>query len=240
MLYVKRDGSLDVCHYKVTFVHNDSFQTKFENDRRKWVEFASQWSDLEDLKTQLLTLTDVQQSRFDEVKGAFLTGQEFDRWLAELSEYVRFGAVNVDTICPALVDKVGSPEAEVGNLEQALTHQRELLSFHRYKVETGGVELPNGNTVDTNRAHQAQLSSVHGTLKEGLVEVIDFKGPDGWITATLTEIRPLFQAVTNHVQKAFRVERQVEDALTALETAQEAQDYLVVEEFTRLFEGEAS
>ncbi|UYF99337.1 DUF4376 domain-containing protein [Halomonas sp. GD1P12] len=94
------------------------------------------------------------------------------------------------------------------------------LAEHRHTVETGGMELPNGSRVHTDRESQAQLTGAYQTLVTPFVESIDWKGPDGWITVTETELRPIAQAVALHVQGCFKAERRVSEQITAAEDAE--------------------
>lgn len=85
------------------------------------------------------------------------------------------------------------------------------LAGIRFTRETGGVVLPDGSTVLTDRESQAQLSSAYQSLTQPFVDSIDWKGPDGWVTVTEMELRPIAQAVAQHVQGCFKAERQVSE-----------------------------
>ncbi|WP_136067096.1 DUF4376 domain-containing protein [Modicisalibacter radicis] len=94
------------------------------------------------------------------------------------------------------------------------------LAAHRFNVETGGVEMPDGTRVRTDRESQSQVNSAYTTLRDGMVDAADFKGANGWVTITLAEITPIATAVARHVQPCFTAERYVEGLLSAAETAE--------------------
>lgn len=232
MLYVNTQGALDFCQYRVTFDHNDSAQEKFENDPRKWVKFQGQWPDLTKLETRVLKPTTEQQTRLEEISTG-LSKEDADQYLTELTEYVRFGAVEDETECPFLQSLAGTPEAVEGQMA-ALRHSLDMrLCYVRYQEETGGLELSDGTLVETTREHQAQLNSVYNTIENGLASEVHFKSPEGWVKATdVSQIKPYIQPVTDHVQASFSAEEVVSDQITAAETVEELENIDVEEAYT--------
>jgi len=89
------------------------------------------------------------------------------------------------------------------------------LADYRYQVETGGLDLPDGSRILTDRESQGQLSSAYQSLTQPFVEAIDWKGADGWVTVTEAELRPIAQSVARHVQGCFTAERRVAESLGA-------------------------
>tara|TARA_Y100000588_G_scaffold387078_1_gene484056 strand:- start:19158 stop:19814 length:657 start_codon:yes stop_codon:yes gene_type:complete len=85
------------------------------------------------------------------------------------------------------------------------------LAAHRYQVETGGITLPDGSRIHTDRGSQAQLASAYQSLTQPFVASIDWKGPDGWVNVTEVELRPIAEAVAKHVQGCFTAERRVSE-----------------------------
>ncbi len=107
----------------------------------------------------------------------------------------------------------------------SLTEQRRELRLqdladHRWRIETGGVELPDGSRIHSDRESQAQLTSAYQSLTQPFVDDIDWKGPDGWVTVTETELRPIAQAVAEHVQGCFKAERRVSEQIDVAEDAE--------------------
>lgn len=94
------------------------------------------------------------------------------------------------------------------------------LAAHRYEVETGGVTLPDGSRILTDRESQAQLTSAYQSLSMPFVESIEWKAAEGWVTVTEAELRPIAQAVAQHVQGCFKAERIVSEQIAAAENAE--------------------
>ena len=115
---------------------------------------------------------------------------------------------------------------EINEVDWAkLTGQRrearlQELADHRWRIETSGVTLPGGARILTDRESQAQLTSALQTLTQPFVDSIDWKAADGWVTVTETELRPIAQAVAQHVQSCFKAERQVSEQIAAAKGAE--------------------
>ena len=89
----------------------------------------------------------------------------------------------------------------------------------RWEKEVGGLPLPNGMVVKTDRESQAQLSSAYTSLKGGLIPDTMWKGENGWVLVTLEDIEPLAQAVAQFVRACFMAEKQHQDAIDTLTLA---------------------
>jgi hypothetical protein len=133
------------------------------------------------------------------------------RWI-HVPEHLE-GLINHDYIANG--DAIEPP-----SLDYLRDQLKDALAAHRFKIETGGVELPDGSRILTDRESQAQLTSAFQTLTQPFVGEIDWKGPDGWVTVTETELRPIAQAVAQHVQGCFKAERQVSEQIAAAESAE--------------------
>ena len=88
------------------------------------------------------------------------------------------------------------------------------LAALRYRVETGGTSL-GGVRILTGRTDQAMTTQAFVTLQSGMVDGIDWKGPDGWQRVTLAELEPVARAVAAHVQRCFTTERIVSEQIAA-------------------------
>ncbi len=95
------------------------------------------------------------------------------------------------------------------------------LAAYRFEFETGGLDLPGGLHILTDRESQAQLSSAFVTLQSGLVPDTDWKAANGWEVVTLEQITPIAKAVAAHVRGCFRGERTVQTAIMAASTMAE-------------------
>lgn len=91
------------------------------------------------------------------------------------------------------------------------------LASARYTEEVGGIVV-GGVTIATDREGQSMLTGAYVSLKQGLMQSVNWKGDDGWVTATLTEIEPIAQAVGLHVQQCFTKESQLSAQVNAAST----------------------
>jgi len=97
----------------------------------------------------------------------------------------------------------------------------DALAAYRFDFETGGLDLPGGLHILTDRESQAQLSSAFVTLQSGLVPDTDWKAANGWEAVTLEQIGPIAKAVAAHVRGCFRGERTVQTAIMKASTMAE-------------------
>ncbi len=140
-------------------------------------------------------------------------------WFKHGSPAHYFGSVSNDTDISApgilrILD--GEDFATVIDARKAdlVTEAAEL----RYFRETGGITLPDGTSINTEREAQGMLNGAYQSLKAGLVSDTDWKATSGWVTVTLTELEPIAQAVADHVRRCFRAERLVADQIAAAVT----------------------
>ena len=105
-------------------------------------------------------------------------------------------------------------------IEQRREARLQELADHRWRIETGGVTLPDGSRILTDRESQAQLTSAYQSLSMPFVESIEWKAAEGWVTVTEAELRPIAQAVAQHVQGCFKAERIVSEQIAAAESAE--------------------
>lgn len=110
-------------------------------------------------------------------------------------------------------------EAEIQARHDKLLGQTiDQTASERWRVETAGITLDNGAFVNTAEKDQNRISNAYSSLKNGLVDQIDFKGANGWAVMTLVELEPIAQAVAKHVSTyCFGAERDVTDQLDAMD-----------------------
>lgn len=85
------------------------------------------------------------------------------------------------------------------------------LADHRYGFETGGVTLPNGLSVRTDRGTRASITEAVNALEAGLmVAPIPWKLATGWVDLTHADLKGIASAVAAHVQAGFAAERSVQ------------------------------
>jgi len=83
-------------------------------------------------------------------------------------------------------------------------------------VETGGTLL-GGVRILTGRTDQTMTTQAFVTLQSGMVDGIDWKGPEGWRRVTLAELEPVARAVAAHVQRCFSTERVVSEQIAVVD-----------------------
>ena len=193
------------------FYDRGTLRVKFDDSEQYWREFVNKWWHHDGLTFRVVELSADQQARLDAVNANNVDV----RFLSEVADYVQHGAVSTETTEPYLATLVGNPDVEEARLEKRRVELRQRLAEHRYAQEIAGTALADGTPVETTRQAQAQLTTVHQTLKEGFKSQVDYKSADGWVTVTLSEIAPVVQAAADHVQTAFSAERAVSDLIDA-------------------------
>ncbi|MEL7896036.1 DUF4376 domain-containing protein [Vreelandella neptunia] len=137
----------------------------------------------------------------------------------EPARYFGLAPNDADLTTPGIIREIS--EADWAKLiEQRREVRLQELAEHRWRIETGGVILPDGSRILTDRESQAQLTSAYQSLSMPFVESIDWKAADGWVTVTEAELRPIAQAVAQHVQACFKAERYVSEQIAAVEGAE--------------------
>ena len=111
------------------------------------------------------------------------------------------------------------PEVVPPTLEEIKTAKLAELAAARYTEEIGGIVV-GVITIATDRESQAMLTGAYVSLKQGLMQSVNWKGDDGWVTAMLTEIEPIAQAVGQHIQACFTKESQLAAQVAAAETVE--------------------
>ncbi|SDI78036.1 DUF4376 domain-containing protein [Variovorax sp. OV700] len=110
----------------------------------------------------------------------------------------------------------------LAQLQEALTA---AATAHRWKMETGGIVLPSGVRIATDRGGQDRITSVIVNAEHAGIEPIDFKAESGWESLTRSELRVIATAMAQHIQACFSAERRHHEAIAALQTLAAAQNY---------------
>lgn len=111
------------------------------------------------------------------------------------------------------------PEVVPPTLAESKAAKLAELASARYTEEIGGIVV-GSVTIATDRESQAMMTGAYISLKQGLMQSVNWKGDDGWVTATLTEIEPIAQAVGQHIQACFTKESQLAAQVAAAETVE--------------------
>lgn len=126
------------------------------------------------------------------------------------------GMTGIDSIYVDSVTTLGSV-----SLDDYKKLKLEELAAKRYEFETAGLEL--GDTkIDTSRSSQAILTAAYISLKNNLIQSVDWKDESGtFVTLGLAEIEILSTAVSMHVQQAFTKEKDLTALVLAAGTKSE-------------------
>lgn len=92
------------------------------------------------------------------------------------------------------------------------------ISAARYALETGGINLPGGSRISTDRDSQAMITGALLTVQRNPAAIIDWKGETGWVQLDKPAVEAIADAVSHHVQACFSAERAKHEALAALTT----------------------
>jgi hypothetical protein len=102
-------------------------------------------------------------------------------------------------------------------LEEVKAEKLAELAEARWREETGGLTLPDGTRIKTDRESQALLTgaALSATLDPG--KDIEWKGVNGWVTLTSAQVLQIAAAVRAHVQSAFSREKVLAEQVEACE-----------------------
>jgi len=92
------------------------------------------------------------------------------------------------------------------DLETAKSVTKDLIKQERKRIEEAGITLPTGQRVYTHREDQSMIQGLVLSLQLGLVESINFKTMDGFVTLDAQGVMGLAMQVAAHVQGAFSQE----------------------------------
>ena len=96
--------------------------------------------------------------------------------------------------------------------------RKEMVTAHRWLIETDCLTLPDGTRVLTGIEDQNRIAtSIQGMRDAGLTSV-DFKAASGWVTLTLDQLVAVSTAIVRHVEACFSRERELHEAIEAAET----------------------
>ena len=92
------------------------------------------------------------------------------------------------------------------------------LANIRWKHEVGGLTLPDGAIVRTDRETRAALTEAVNSLSNGLMQApIAWKMAAGWTDLSQQDLEAITAAVSAHVQASFAAERAVQEQIEAQE-----------------------
>lgn len=92
---------------------------------------------------------------------------------------------------------------------------RDYAAQIRYQKEIGGLTLPDGTRVATDRDSQSKISQALTLLEKGWVPSISWKTASGWVPLDVAAMTLVAQAVAAHVQGCFAAEQALVAAIDA-------------------------
>jgi hypothetical protein len=113
-------------------------------------------------------------------------------------------------------EKKLAQQAEVTRVVDLRASLKAAATTQRWKVETGGVLLPNGVKVKTDTDDQDRITATVTAMEAVGMESVDFKADTGWVTLTLSDIQSIRAVIAYHVQACFSAERAHHEAIDAL------------------------
>ncbi|SCX70914.1 DUF4376 domain-containing protein [Variovorax sp. EL159] len=93
---------------------------------------------------------------------------------------------------------------------------RNAATARRWQAETGGITLPDGTRIKTDRDDQNNVANALAIVGSTALQRIDFKAATGWVSITPSELQAIAAAVGLHKQSCFSVERAHHEAIDAL------------------------
>jgi Domain of unknown function (DUF4376) len=103
-------------------------------------------------------------------------------------------------------------------LAEVVAAKLDALAAKRYEVETGGIVLPGGLAIRTDRESQAMVGNAIRLLEERAARGeaapnTRFKAANGWVTLGLPQLRDVGLAVGMHVDGCFRREGELTEEI---------------------------
>lgn len=121
------------------------------------------------------------------------------------------------------IRKLADYEPKVPTLEEVKADKLAELAQARWEQETGGLTLPDGTTIKTDRESQALLTGASLYALQNATATVEWKGANGWVTLTAQEIMQIATLVRNHVQAQFSKERDYAEKVNGCSTVAEVQ-----------------
>ncbi len=85
----------------------------------------------------------------------------------------------------------------------------------RYAIETGGITLPNGSQISTDRDSQALITGAWNYVQNSGATSVSFKTVSGFVTMDTATLKTVALAVGDHVQKCFAAEGSIDAGIAA-------------------------
>lgn len=110
----------------------------------------------------------------------------------------------------------GTEWVEGITVEEMKAHKLEELASWRWNEETGGLTLPDGTTIKTDRESQALLTGAAFSAALDPETPIEWKGANGWVVLMPQDVLQIAGLVRRHVQGCFSRERALSAQVDAI------------------------
>jgi hypothetical protein len=107
------------------------------------------------------------------------------------------------------------------DLDKYKETKRQEIANARWQTETGGLTLPDGTVVKTDRESQSLLMGAALFAKEDPTYTVNWKGANGWTVLNADTILQLAAAVRQHVQSCFDKEKELTEKIMAATSIEE-------------------
>jgi len=138
--------------------------------------------------------------------------QDF-RWVA-VPEYLR-----------AWVDHAyvvgGTDAVEPPSMTYLRDQAKARVATRRFRAETGGLTLPGGTKLRTDRESQAMIGNAVALAQLEPEAPVAFKAASGWVTLTGAQMQAVGRAVGAHVRACFAREQAIGALIDAADTMEE-------------------
>ena len=111
-------------------------------------------------------------------------------------------------------------------LQAAKDALKAKVTARRWEYETGGVVI-DGMRVLTGVDDQNRITAVVANARRAGLQVVDFKGADGWASIGVDQVEAIASAIACHVQASFTAERAHHETIDALADLAALQAYEV-------------
>lgn len=115
------------------------------------------------------------------------------------------------------------PQPAEMTLEEAKAERLARLAQERWEEETGGLILPDGTVIRTDRESQALLTGAALSALQDSTITIEWKSTSGWVTLTAEQVLAIAAAVRTHVQAAFSKEKALAEQVETCATPSQVQ-----------------
>ncbi len=153
----------------------------------------------------------------EEVLGSPTFDQELDgyNWViltSKVQHVAQYRTLDAGELTQRLSDKKVSAEREVAEV--------------RFDAETDGMTLSNGRSIRTNREAQTQLNGAVFEASQDGAYTIDWRFKEGWFNLNAANLLSMSREMRDFIQSKFDIAKVHDDAINALTTVQDIEDYL--------------